>query len=124
MLTCREITDFLEAFDTQTLPLTQRLAFQAHLLLCRDCRHYLASYKTVSALVQALREAPSDCEVAVPPALLNAIHVARAAGGAPSTAMGSGTAYDAGACPQRDASASAETASLPIPPLEPPESTP
>jgi len=54
------INDFLLAYTEGTLPLTQRLSFDLHLVLCSSCRAYLDSYrKTVAAAKSAFGDDPA-----------------------------------------------------------------
>jgi predicted anti-sigma-YlaC factor YlaD len=54
MMTCREVYSFLDDFLEGRLDLVTRLAFGSHLLLCRACRNYLATYR---ASIKAAQEA-------------------------------------------------------------------
>lgn len=57
MLSCREISEFLADYVEGQLPRWQRLTFQLHLALCRDCRRYLASYRRTIKAAASLRPA-------------------------------------------------------------------
>ncbi len=63
MLTCREIAELVTDWAEGRLPLRDRLRFQLHLGLCRNCRAYV---RQVKATVRALGELPPP---AVPPEL-------------------------------------------------------
>jgi len=54
--TCRELIEFLDDYVAGRLPLARRLAFEAHLALCRECRAYLASYRQTMALARDAEE--------------------------------------------------------------------
>lgn len=56
MPTCRELIEFLDDYVARRLPLAKRLAFEVHLALCRDCRSYLASYRTTIELAKEARD--------------------------------------------------------------------
>lgn len=69
MMTCQELIGFLTDYLDGQLPLSQRLAFELHLTLCRDCRAYLHNFKTtIAAAKQAGDEAaemPEDLVKAI-----------------------------------------------------------
>lgn len=60
MLTCQELIDFLTDYLDGQLPLSQRLAFELHLSLCRDCRSYLHNFKTTIAAAKQSGEQTAD----------------------------------------------------------------
>lgn len=62
-MTCQELIEFLTDYLDGQLPMSQRVAFELHLSLCRDCRHYLSNYKTT---IQASKQAFSQTAVAEP----------------------------------------------------------
>jgi predicted anti-sigma-YlaC factor YlaD len=45
MITCRELADFIRGYLDDELTLREKMAFQAHLVLCAPCRAYLKTYK-------------------------------------------------------------------------------
>lgn len=53
MLTCRQVEDFLLDYVEGTLPRGQRLIFDLHLAMCRECRDYLAAYRKTVELGKA-----------------------------------------------------------------------
>ena len=53
-MTCKEVIDFLGDYLDRALPWRQRLVFNLHLVLCRHCRRYLASYSETVRLARAL----------------------------------------------------------------------
>ena len=69
MLTCQEVIDFLTDYLDGQLPLNQRLAFELHLSLCRDCRSYLHNFKTTIAAAKQTR----DDAASMPEELVKAI---------------------------------------------------
>ena len=86
MLTCRDVAAFLGDYLDRALPWRQRLRFRLHLLLCRDCRRYLDSYRKTVEACRSLGVPPAvvdhDCgcdEAAVPVSLVRAILAARQA---------------------------------------------
>lgn len=49
-MTCRDVTDFLDAFVADDLAPDVRGTFERHLSVCVDCRHFLQQYQqTVAA---------------------------------------------------------------------------
>jgi anti-sigma factor RsiW len=63
MLTCREITELVTDYAEGRLSFPDRLRFQLHLGLCRNCRAYV---RQVRATASALGKLPPP---AVPPEL-------------------------------------------------------
>jgi anti-sigma factor RsiW len=80
-LTCRELAEFLMAYEDDELPPEARAEFDAHLAVCPDCVAYLASYRTTVALG---RRAFADEDAAafeqVPEELVEAVLAARRRG--------------------------------------------
>ena len=74
MLTCRELTEFLDDYIDGALAADRRAVFDGHLAVCPDCRNYLASYRATVRLVKAAREAPMQ---GVPEELIRAVVAAR-----------------------------------------------
>lgn len=54
MITCRELEDFIGGYLEGELPFRQRFIFRLHLVFCRECRDYLASYREALALGKAV----------------------------------------------------------------------
>lgn len=79
LMTCNEVLDFLNDYLDGALPWRQRLAFNLHILLCRHCRRYLASYLETMRLTRTLENEPSSQLTPVPEELLQAILAARRA---------------------------------------------
>jgi anti-sigma factor ChrR (cupin superfamily) len=51
MLTCKEITELVTKYAEGNLSLMDRLRFQMHIGMCRNCRRYVRQVKaTVAAL--------------------------------------------------------------------------
>ena len=55
--TCHELIEFLDEYVEHRLAIPKRLAFEAHLAVCRDCRNYLSSYRQTIRLTKGLKEA-------------------------------------------------------------------
>jgi|HubBroStandDraft_6_1064221.scaffolds.fasta_scaffold779039_2 anti-sigma factor RsiW len=49
-MTCRDLTDFLAAYIARDLSSDVQAAFERHLALCTNCRHFMQQYEqTVAA---------------------------------------------------------------------------
>ena len=55
MITCRELTEFLDDYVAGALAASRRTLFDAHLAVCPDCRNYLASYRQAVEMVATTR---------------------------------------------------------------------
>ncbi len=78
MISCREFEAFLIDYFEDSLPKRQRLVFEMHLKLCRECREYLIAFKRsidVSKRVCADLDEPTPADV--PEDLVRAIIDAR-----------------------------------------------
>jgi len=78
MLTCGQVEDFLLDYFEGDLPRGQRLIFELHLAMCRECRDYLTAYRKTVELGKAAFPRP-DAPVPdeVPEDLVQAILAAR-----------------------------------------------
>ena len=77
MITCRELTEFLDDYVAGALAAERRGVFERHLAACPDCRNFLASYRRTIGLVKGTAEAvPRD----VPAELVRAVLAARGGG--------------------------------------------
>jgi anti-sigma factor RsiW len=77
-LTCRELTDFIYAYEEGELPEAERAAFEAHLAECPDCVAYLAGYRRSVALgKQAFADSDEPVPDDVPEDLVRAVLAAR-----------------------------------------------
>jgi anti-sigma factor RsiW len=74
MLTCRELTEFLDDYIADVLAADRRAVFDRHLAVCPDCRNYLASYQATVRLVKVAGEATMQ---GVPDGLIKAVTAAR-----------------------------------------------
>lgn len=75
-MTCREFTEFLDAYLAKALTSAEQVAFDEHLAECPDCVSYLGSYRQTVSVCQSLRGTtplPAD----VPADLVEAILAAR-----------------------------------------------
>ena len=76
-MTCRELTEFLDAYLEGRLPETQRAEFERHLAVCAACRTYLDGYRSTLKLARAARAADATNPNDAPPELVQAILAAR-----------------------------------------------
>ena len=60
MLTCREFEDFILAYLDGELSGSQLSKFKMHLLVCKECRAYLASYERTVDISKAVLGEPED----------------------------------------------------------------
>lgn len=74
-MTCREVADFIQDYQSGELTPDVRREFQRHLDLCPTCRHYIAIYTAAIELGRAVcaDETASAAEAGVPQDLLEAI---------------------------------------------------
>jgi anti-sigma factor RsiW len=78
MINCAQFEAFVIDYCERTLPIGQRLRFDAHLKFCRECRDYLAAYKQTIALGKAAFDDPAGpLPEDVPDDLVKAILSAR-----------------------------------------------
>ncbi|HEX4143064.1 MAG TPA: zf-HC2 domain-containing protein [Pirellulales bacterium] len=75
-MTCKEVNEFLVDYLDGSLPWRQRLSLNVHLMICRHCRQYLASYAATVRLTKSLGQV---IEQPVPDELVRAILRARRA---------------------------------------------
>jgi anti-sigma factor RsiW len=79
-LTCRELVEFLMAYDDDELDAAERAVFDAHLAECPDCEAYLASYRATVALGRrAFADETRDAATEAPEELIAAVLAARSA---------------------------------------------
>ena len=77
-MSCRQIIEFLEKYLSGELSVLERVKFEAHLALCRDCRQYLSSYKQTILLAKSIgQEFPDEVCRSIPEDLVSAILKAR-----------------------------------------------
>ena len=77
-MTCYQLISFLTEYLDGQLPVSQRLAFELHLAICRDCRAYLHNFKTTVAAGKTAFAPPTESAAAdVPEELVQAILKAR-----------------------------------------------
>jgi anti-sigma factor RsiW len=59
-MTCREVTEFLMEYLSDTLPSAQRAVFDEHLRECPECVAYLESYKATLKLEKGAVSHPDE----------------------------------------------------------------
>lgn len=78
MVTCQELEGFIVDYLDDTLPRRQRMIFNLHLRMCRECRSYLEAHKRVIALGKTAFNEPDEAvSNDVPEDLVKAILAAR-----------------------------------------------
>jgi predicted anti-sigma-YlaC factor YlaD len=78
IMTCRELTDFLDDYLAGNLSALTRFTFQLHLGLCRSCRDYLRTYRDTIHMARAVFSDPAAAVPhSVPEGLIQAILAAR-----------------------------------------------
>jgi anti-sigma factor RsiW len=80
MITCQQLEDFIIDYLDGELPKRQKMVFELHLMLCPECRDYLAAYRQTMAIVKRVSENERPPAVTkMPEDLIKAIHAARQA---------------------------------------------
>ena len=79
-MTCREFTDFLEAWFSGELPADRKGAFERHLGLCDNCAVYLSQYEATMRLGREAFAEPEAEVTGVPEDLVRAVMEARRRG--------------------------------------------
>ncbi len=78
MISCREFEEFLIDYFEESLPKRQRLVFELHLKLCRECREYLVAFKrTIEVSKRVIADPNQPPPADVPDDLIRAILNAR-----------------------------------------------
>jgi anti-sigma factor RsiW len=77
-LSCREVADFLMAYEDGELSGAERRDFEAHLAECPECVTYLESYREAVALGRrAFADEEGAAAATVPEALVQSVLAAR-----------------------------------------------
>lgn len=63
MMSCSEITEQVTAYLDRRMPLSQRMAFRMHIMMCRHCRRYLRQMRATVALTGKMPVEPVPDEV-------------------------------------------------------------
>lgn len=78
MIHCREFEEFLIDYLDGSLPKSQRLKFELHLKMCRECREYIVAFKrTIEVSKRAFADLDAPVPDDVPDDLVRAILDAR-----------------------------------------------
>ena len=78
MITCRELTEFLDDYLAGELDNSRAATLREHLAVCPDCVNYLESYRRSIALSRsAMLQSDAPITAGVPEGLLRAIRAAR-----------------------------------------------
>jgi predicted anti-sigma-YlaC factor YlaD len=78
MITCNEFESFILAYLDGELPKRQKIVFEMHLKMCRECREYLLAYRASLELAKKAHSAELNrLADQVPEDLVNAILAAR-----------------------------------------------
>ena len=78
MVTCEEFESFILAYFEDELSGPQRIVFEFHLKICRECRDYLAAYRRTVELGHAAFSDPSaEVPETIPEDLIKAVLDAR-----------------------------------------------
>lgn len=80
MMTCRELTDFLDAYLEGEITPAQRAEFERHLALCPPCVAYIDTYEKTCAMAREALAADEDVRCDVPEDLVRAILATRERG--------------------------------------------
>ena len=60
MITCEEFEEFILDYFEGGLSRKQKIIFEMHLRMCRECRDYLAAYRRTMEVSQAVYESNND----------------------------------------------------------------
>ncbi len=58
MLTCRQIVEQSSDYRAGAMPLSRRLQYRLHLLMCRNCRRFSRQFNAAVAMTRRLPAAP------------------------------------------------------------------
>jgi predicted anti-sigma-YlaC factor YlaD len=56
MITCEEFEEFIADYFEDDLSRKQKIIFEMHLRMCRECRDYLAAYRRTMEISHAIYE--------------------------------------------------------------------
>jgi predicted anti-sigma-YlaC factor YlaD len=63
MLTCKELTELTTDYLEGRLPLSRRVPFSLHVMMCRNCRNYLRQMKITVRTLRAIPAEPVPPEI-------------------------------------------------------------
>jgi anti-sigma factor RsiW len=73
MIDCKQVDDFLLAYIDGDLPPSQMRVINQHLLICPDCRRYVAEYRRTLEVLKASKLQDDEALAEVPEDLIKAI---------------------------------------------------
>lgn len=77
-MSCRKVIEFLGEYLSGELSPLEKFRFETHLVLCRQCRQYLKSYRETILLAKSVgTDSPEDPCATIPDDLVQAILKAR-----------------------------------------------
>lgn len=80
MMTCQQLEDFIIDYLDGELPTGQKFVLELHLMVCPECRDYLAAYRQTMAIMKRVSEDERPpVPMKMPDDLIKAIHAARQA---------------------------------------------
>ncbi len=78
MITCEEFEGFVVDYLEDNLDTARRRRFEKHLRMCRECREYLAAYKSaMQSASQGIENAVAEIPEKVPEDLVAAVVASR-----------------------------------------------
>jgi len=77
MIDCKQVDEFLMAYIEKELPPSQMKVVDRHLLICPDCRRYIAEYRRTLDALNVSRLENEESLAEVPQDLIQAILHAR-----------------------------------------------
>ncbi|WP_108881488.1 zf-HC2 domain-containing protein [Anderseniella sp. Alg231-50] len=78
MITCAEFEEFILSYLDGSMSNRQRRIFEFHLAVCRECRDYLAAYRSAMTVTRDVLDAQTTETLAdVPEDLVSAVLAAR-----------------------------------------------
>ena len=64
MPSCRQVAEYLDDYTDGELPRGRKIMFKIHLMLCPDCRRYLASYRRTREMLGKVTPLPMPPDTA------------------------------------------------------------
>jgi len=73
MIDCKQVESFLLAYIEDDLPKSQMKVIDRHLMVCPDCRRYIAEYPRTLEVLSVSKSEADEAMAEVPKDLINAI---------------------------------------------------
>jgi anti-sigma factor RsiW len=73
MINCAQIEEFIQAYLDDELSPTEQKVFDRHLIVCPDCRRYIAAYKQTLQTLDAVSVEDRNTLADVPEDLIQAV---------------------------------------------------